>query len=124
MTQTKSEGELSNGSADVFDRLMLQLHERVRSMPEGSYTTSLLTRGPSAIFAKLREECEELIAAAGETNDVSNQHLVHEACDLLFHAWVLLASRGVVVDDLRRELERREGVSGLVEKRNRTKGTP
>jgi phosphoribosyl-ATP pyrophosphohydrolase len=37
----------------------------------------------------------------------------------LYHLWVLLATRGITVDDIRNELLRREGVSGLEEKRNR-----
>ncbi len=98
-------------------------------MPEGSYTTSLLRAGDNAIFAKLREECEELIeasrefTASGESGQEQRGHLIHEACDLVFHTWVLLAKHGISVDDLRCELERREGVSGLEEKRNRTKRT-
>jgi phosphoribosyl-ATP pyrophosphohydrolase len=48
-------------------------------------------------------------------------HLVKEACDVLFHLWVILATRQITVEQLRAELERREGVSGIVEKQNRQK---
>jgi phosphoribosyl-ATP pyrophosphohydrolase len=106
---------------DVFDRLMTEVHQRVRSMPENSYTTKLLRGGVPSIAAKIREESAELIEAADEANDTDNKHLIHEACDLIYHVWVLLGSKGVTVDDLRTELERREGTSGLEEKRQRGK---
>ena len=48
--------------------------------------------------------------------------MVREACDVLYHLWVLLATKGIDVEDLRKELERREGTSGIVEKQNRISG--
>lgn len=104
---------------DIFDRLMAELHHRVSALPQGSYTTKLLQGGIPKIAEKILEEANEVIEAAGEAGDDGVQHTVCEACDVLFHLWVLLASRGISVDDLRRELERREGVSGLEEKRRR-----
>jgi phosphoribosyl-ATP pyrophosphohydrolase len=104
--------------ADVFDRLMSEIHERVRTLPEGSYTTKLAKGGIPAIAAKIREESEELIDAA-EKDD--RQHFVYEACDLIYHTWVLLGLKNVSVDELRKELERREGTSGIAEKNSRAK---
>ncbi len=104
---------------DIFDRLMAELHHRVSVLPEGSYTTKLLQGGLPKIGSKILEESHEVIEAAGESGEAGVQHTVREACDVLFHLWVLLASRGISVDSLRRELERREGVSGLEEKRRR-----
>ncbi len=120
---------------DVLDRLMAQIHERVQSLPENSYTTKLIQGGVEKIGDKIREESAELIEAAAEyrtvldetggtasaDRDATRKHLVHEACDLIYHVWVLLGSQGVSVDDLRAELERREGMSGLEEKRQRGK---
>lgn len=104
---------------DIFDRLMAELHHRVSKLPEGSYTTKLLQGGIPKIGSKILEEANEVIEAAGEKGEAGVQHTVREACDVVFHLWVLLASRGISVDALRRELERREGVSGLEEKRRR-----
>ena len=106
-------------SDDIFDRLMAELHHRVSALPEGSYTTKLLQGGLPKIGRKILEESNEVIEAAGEPGEAGVQHTVREACDVIFHLWVLLASRGISVDSLRRELERREGVSGLEEKRRR-----
>jgi phosphoribosyl-ATP pyrophosphohydrolase len=108
---------------DILDRLMAQLHERATTLPEGSYTTKLLRGGIPKMGEKVLEEAAEVIEAAEEPGEEGRSHTVREACDVIFHLWVLLASRGITVDELRRELERREGVSGLQEKANRSKGT-
>ena len=108
---------------DILDRLMQQLHERAIQLPEGSYTTQLIRGGIPKIAQKIREETAEVIQAAEEPGSPGRDHTIREACDVLFHLWVLLAVRGIHVDDLRRELERREGVSGLQEKANRTPST-
>jgi len=104
---------------DVLDRLMLELHHRVATLPEGSYTTKLLQGGVPKMGEKILEESNEVIEAAAESGDLGREHTVREAADVVYHLWVLLASRGITVDDIRRELERREGVSGLEEKRRR-----
>ena len=106
-------------SDDILDRLMAELHHRVVELPEGSYTTKLLQGGIPKIGGKILEEANEVIEAAGEPGEAGVLHTVREACDVVFHLWVLLASRGISVDSLRRELERREGISGLEEKRRR-----
>lgn len=106
---------------DTLDRLMAEVHRRVESMPEGSYTTHLIRGGVAKMGAKITEEAAEVVDAAANSNPDDNQHLVYEACDLIYHLWVLLGSRGISVDDLRSELQRREGTSGLEEKRNRTR---
>jgi phosphoribosyl-ATP pyrophosphohydrolase len=104
---------------DIFDRLMQELHRRVAELPEGSYTTKLLQGGVPKIGSKILEEANEVIEAAAEAGDAGREHTIREAGDVIYHLWVLLASRGIGVDALRRELERREGVSGLEEKRRR-----
>lgn len=100
-------------------RLMETLRQRAEQMPAGSYTTKLLSGGPETIGAKIREEAEELIEAAGESGASGRDHFVHEAADLIYHTLVLLAWRGVEVSEVADELARREGTSGLVEKANR-----
>ena len=91
-------------------------------MPEGSYTTKLIRGGPAKMGAKVLEEVLETTLAASETGDAGRAHLVYEACDVIYHLWVLLGSHGIQVSELRDELARREGVSGLEEKSRRTEG--
>ncbi|MFN7731688.1 MAG: phosphoribosyl-ATP diphosphatase [Pirellula sp.] len=107
---------------DILDRLMAQLHTRAKELPEGSYTTKLIRGGIPKMAEKILEEAAEVIEAAGEPGEAGREHTVREACDLIYHLWVLLASQGIDVDALRRELLRREGVSGLQEKANRVRG--
>ncbi len=107
---------------DVFDRLMAQIHERAQTLPEGSYTTKLIRAGTSKMGAKILEEVLETTMAADEPGEAGRKHLISEAGDVLYHLWVLLGSRGITVDEIRSELERREGTSGLEEKKSRTEG--
>jgi len=117
---------------DIFDKLMVQVHQRAQTLPEGSYTTKLIRGGPAKMGAKILEEtletvlaateCDTLKATAGSPDSLekAHSHLVYEACDVIYHLWVLLGNHGVTVEQLRREMERREGVSGLEEKKSRT----
>ena len=99
---------------------MDQIHQRVREMPDDSYTTKLLRGGPKKTSAKILEEaCEVSIEAMAAT--VDKERLIYEACDVIYHLWVLLGSQGITTSQIRDELHRREGTSGLEEKRNRKK---
>lgn len=102
-----------------LQRLMETLQERAASRPAGSYTTKLLDGGPEKIGKKIREEADEFIEAASEPDDQGRAHFVYEAGDLIYHTLVLLAWRGVTLDEVAAELARREGTPGLTEKANR-----
>lgn len=106
---------------DTLDRLMAEIQKKAKALPEGSYTTKLVLGGVDRMGAKILEEAGEVVDAAAKSESGDNGHLTYEACDLIYHLWVLLGSRGISVDDLRSELARREGTSGLEEKANRTK---
>ena len=71
----------------------------------------------SAIDAFSKPFAEAIIAAT--KGDKKN--LKEEAADVIFHLFVMLSSRGVSLEDVLGELERREGKSGIVEKRERKK---
>jgi phosphoribosyl-ATP pyrophosphohydrolase len=101
---------------------MAEIHRRAVEMPAGSYTTKLIQGGVERMGGKVTEEAAEVVAAAADLErdpTLETDHLVYEACDVIYHLWVLLGSRGVTVDQLRHELARREGTSGLEEKRQR-----
>lgn len=80
------------------------IERRRQEMPEGSYTTTLFTKGVNRMAQKVGEEAvETIIEATNGTED----GLVYEASDLLYHLIVLLTSKGLRIEDLARELERR-----------------
>lgn len=105
--------------SDILAKLTEILEQRKQAKPDSSYVARLYHEGTDAILKKIGEESTELIVAAksGSTNEVT-----HETADLWFHTLILLASQGLTVDDVLRELERRFGVSGLDEKAHR--GSP
>jgi phosphoribosyl-ATP pyrophosphohydrolase len=102
--------------AGILERLGAVIEQRRRERPDDSYVVQLLDGGHAAIAAKLREESEELIAAAAGDDAA---HTAHEAADLLFHTFVLLAHAGVDAEAVYAQLEARFGTGGLAEKRSR-----
>ena len=111
-------------SLEPLSRLMKTLAQRAEQRPEGSYTTKLMDGGAQKIGRKIREEADELIEAAEEEGDSGREHFVYEAGDLIYHTLVLLAYKGVDLDEVAKELARREGTSGLVEKAERDNVKP
>lgn len=104
------------GRADILDRVFEVIEARRRERPGGSYVVSLIEGGLPAIAAKVREEGEEAIEAAGAGD---RDHTAREVADLLFHTLVLMAFGDVRPDDVYGVLEERFGVGGLVEKASR-----
>ncbi|MDR2880394.1 MAG: phosphoribosyl-ATP diphosphatase [Azoarcus sp.] len=102
--------------ADVFTRIGATLIERRNASPESSYVAKLYARGPDSILKKIGEEAAELIMAS---KDGQPDPIVCEASDVVFHVMALLAFHGLSFDDVRRELARREGTSGIAEKQAR-----
>ena len=117
----QSEPLQSSDGVLALRRLMDTLQQRAATRPPKSYTTKLLDGGIDKIGGKIREEAEELIEAAAEPDAAGREHFVYEAADLLYHTMVMLAWRGVDIDEIANELQRREGTSGLVEKASRAK---
>jgi phosphoribosyl-ATP pyrophosphohydrolase len=105
---------------DIFDQLFSVLCDRQKNPSEKSYTASLFAGGEEKICRKITEESGELVEAAFESGDGADDHLIHETADLLFHAMVLLVQKGLSLDDVREELARRFGISGLEEKSSRS----
>jgi len=106
-----------------LQRLMQTLSERAQTRPAGSYTTKLIEGGTEKIGRKILEEAGELVEAADESGDAGREHFIYEAGDLIYHTLVLLAYRGVDLEEVAAELARREGRSGLDEKASRAATT-
>ena len=102
---------------DTLTRLEQTITARLAADPETSYVAKLHARGLPVIARKLGEEAVETVIAALSG---SREELVGEAADVLFHLTVLLAEKGVTLAEVMAELDRREGVSGLVEKASRS----
>ncbi|NTV11640.1 MAG: phosphoribosyl-ATP diphosphatase [Zoogloea sp.] len=102
---------------EVLHRLAQTLAERQKADPASSYVSSLYAKGTDAICKKVAEEAAETIMAA---KDKDRLHIVWEVTDLWFHSMVLLQHFGLSVDDVLAEFRRREGVSGIDEKKSRT----
>ena len=77
---------------------------RHEEMPEGSYTTSLFSKGINKIAQKVGEEALETVIEA--TNGTS-EHLVYEASDLLYHLLVMLTEKKLRIEDVALELQKR-----------------
>ena len=93
------------GSVSCFaPALWRTISERALERPAGSYTTELLEAGIGACARKVGEEAVELSVAA---LDESDERVVEEAADLVYHLYVLLAARGLDVAAVEDELRRR-----------------
>jgi len=80
------------------------INKRKAEMPEGSYTTKLFKEGINKIAQKVGEEAlETVIEATNGTTD----HLVYEASDLLYHLLVMLTEKGLRIEDVAAELQKR-----------------
>jgi phosphoribosyl-ATP pyrophosphohydrolase len=101
---------------DVLDRLAATIAARKGADPASSYVAALFAKGPDAVLKKIGEEATETVMAA---KDGDKLRLAAEVADLWFHCLVLLASHGLGPQDVRTELERREGTSGIAEKASR-----
>ncbi|MGS0972338.1 MAG: bifunctional phosphoribosyl-AMP cyclohydrolase/phosphoribosyl-ATP diphosphatase HisIE [Candidatus Izemoplasmataceae bacterium] len=88
-------------SLDALYKLIL---ERKASPLEKSYTSYLFEKGIDKILKKIGEEASEIIIAA--KNQV-NEELIYELSDFVFHALVLMVEKGVVINDLSKELAKR-----------------
>ncbi len=80
------------------------IDKRHEEMPEGSYTTSLFRKGVNKMAQKVGEEAVETII---EATNGSNDKLIYEGSDLLYHLIVLLTGKGLRIEDLVSELAKR-----------------
>jgi len=102
---------------NIVERLSALLKERKNADPSSSYVASLYAKGNEKIIEKIAEETDELIAEI--TEDPEKNKVIHEAADLWFHVMVLLTNNGIDPNEVLKELESREGLSGIEEKKGR-----
>lgn len=80
------------------------INRRHEEMPEGSYTTKLFKDGVKRIAQKVGEEALEAVIEACTGTD---EQLRYEASDMIYHLIVLLASKGMRIEDIATELHSR-----------------
>ena len=105
-----------SSSNEILERLAATIESRLAADASASYVASLAKKGQDAILKKVAEEAAETLLAS---KDGDKLHLIREVADLWFHCMVLLAWHGAQPSDVLAELERREGTSGIDEKRSR-----
>jgi len=88
---------------DILDELFAVIEDRKVNPTPGSYTVKLLTDLDEALKKVGEEAIEVVLAGKGQ----SDERMVSEAADLLYHLMVALAARGLTLDDVRTELEKR-----------------
>jgi phosphoribosyl-ATP pyrophosphohydrolase len=102
--------------AEILRRLTETIESRKGADPASSYVAALFSKGHNAILKKIGEEAAETLLAA---KDGDKLPIVRETADLWFHCLVMLAWHGLGPDDVLAELKRREGISGVDEKKSR-----
>lgn len=102
--------------AAIIDQLYQVIAGRKGADPETSYTAKLFAKGRKKVAQKLGEEAVETVVAACSEGPAE---VVSESADLLYHLMVVWAECGVTPDQVWAELARRQGVSGIDEKKSR-----
>ncbi len=103
---------------NFIDELYHTLLDRKNADPETSYVSSLYHKGDNSLLKKVAEEAAEFCFAV---KDDDKKEIIYEAADLAFHALIALALKNIHPEAVLEELKKREGISGIEEKRNRKK---
>ena len=97
-------GEKNEQDIMFLKELQDFIDKRHAEMPEHSYTTSLFKSGVNKMAQKVGEEAVETVIEACNGTD---ERLIYEGADLIYHLIVLLTSKGYRIEDLARELKER-----------------
>ncbi len=96
-------GDTNEASPLMFlTQLQDFIEKRHEEMPEGSYTTSLFRDGLNRMAQKVGEEALELVI---EATNGTEERMIYEGADMLYHLIVLLTSKGLRIEDLAKELQ-------------------
>ncbi|WP_292975384.1 phosphoribosyl-ATP diphosphatase [Nitrosomonas sp.] len=104
-------------SLTILQRLAQTIETRRNADPAHSYVAKLLNSNEEKVLKKIAEEAAETIMAC---KDGDKEQIVYETADLWFHCLIMLARHNISPEAVLSELERREGVSGIEEKRSRS----
>ena len=102
----------------MVDTLYHTILERKNASNEVKSWTKKLLEDKALLLSKIREEADEVCVAINEESD---EQVIYESADLLYHALVGLGYREISPDRVKQELSRRFGLSGITEKENRKK---
>lgn len=91
----------------TLEKLYNTVLSRKNIMPEGSYVASLFRDGDDRIIQKVGEEATEVVIAAKNTD---KKALISESADLIFHLIILLVSKGIRIEQIYDELDRRHKI--------------
>ena len=97
-------GEPMGASSRVLDDVFRVVKDRIENPQPDSYVASLVAKGEDRILRKIGEESTELMLAAKSEGP---ERVASEAADLVFHTLVLLAKKGVELEDVYKELQSR-----------------
>jgi len=102
----------------VVDTLYHTILERKNAPVEQKSWTKKLLDNKDLMLSKIREEADEVCVAINEESD---EQVIYESADLLYHTLVGLGSREISPDRVKQELAKRFGISGITEKESRNK---
>lgn len=103
---------------DIFDNLFNTIQDKKFDNAKESYTASLFAKGENQIGKKIVEESSEFAFAI---KDRDKKEIIYEAADLFYHTLVGLSFSNTTLEEVRAELLRRFGTSGIEEKRSRNR---
>ncbi len=116
LTTLHVEGVKAKTDYGIIDKLYHVIKEREGQDPEKSYVSKLLNGKENSLLKKIVEEAGELCFAI---KDKDKDEIIYEAADVVFHLLVALQSQKIHPDMVKKELERRFGLSGIEEKKQR-----
>jgi phosphoribosyl-ATP pyrophosphohydrolase len=104
--------------SSVLFNLIKIIKKRKKTKSNNSYTYFLFKKGKMFILKKLKEEALELLFAFKGNN---KKNIIHETADLIYHLLVMLEIKNIKIDNILKELVKRQKISGIQEKKNRKK---
>ena len=107
--------------SEVLDALALVIAKRRAADPNESYVASLNAKGLNKILEKVGEEAVEVVIAAkdAEWAEASNDRVINEVADLVFHTLVMLDRLGISHNEVLDALASRQGLAGRPERATR-----
>ncbi|MCY4304226.1 MAG: phosphoribosyl-ATP diphosphatase [Aestuariivita sp.] len=103
---------------NALEKLAQTISSRKNENVDKSWTARLLSQGPHITAQKFGEEAIEAVIEAIKGDKI---RLISESADVLYHLLVMLAAHNISLNEVLEELEQRQGKSGLVEKKSRSR---